>query len=167
MKLDTLCGGKQFDGNNVCDVVEHLVQAARSKRRHAHVIFLISRGRNAVDAGRMRMRLVFRRQCRSGDLCHHETAIEATLFNESFMLTPNIGRLGKQGMVFTRAYCQQAICGPTRNSFLSGRRPQRTKSWNFLDSFREVGPDWVSFPQYFKEHGYAGKSNRYTNKNSG
>ena len=55
------------------------------------------------------------------------------------MVTPNIDRLGKQGMVFSRAYCQQAICGPTRNSFLSGRRPQRTKSWNFVDSFREVG----------------------------
>ena len=29
------------------------------------------------------------------------------------------------------------ICGPTRNSFLSGRRPQRTQSWNFIDHFRE------------------------------
>jgi hypothetical protein len=44
------------------------------------------------------------------------------------------------------------ICGPTRNSFLSGRRPQRTQSWNFKNSFRDSrqGKDWVSFPQYFK-----------------
>eukprot|EP01052_Picozoa_sp_SAG31_P006797 SAG31_NODE_317_length_17813_cov_5.788585_4_plen_468_part_00 len=43
-----------------------------------------------------------------------------------------------------------------RNSFLSGRRPQRTKSWNFKNSFRDpgAGPNWVSFPQYFKENGY-------------
>lgn len=47
--------------------------------------------------------------------------------------------------------CTQ-ICGPTRNSFLSGRRPQRTQSWNFKNSFRDSrqGKDWVSFPQYFK-----------------
>jgi iduronate 2-sulfatase len=53
-------------------------------------------------------------------------------------------------------YCQQAICGPTRNSFLSGRRPQRTQSWNFIDHFREpgVGANWLSFPGYFKTHGY-------------
>ena len=75
-------------------------------------------------------------------------------FGESFMKTPNIDRLAKQGAAFSRAYCQQAICGPTRNSFLSGRRPQRTKSWNFIDSFREVGPSWVSFPEYFKVNGY-------------
>ena len=52
------------------------------------------------------------------------------------MHTPNIDRLGKGGLVMNRAFCQQAICGPTRNSFLSGRRPQRTKSWNFKNSFR-------------------------------
>jgi iduronate 2-sulfatase len=73
---------------------------------------------------------------------------------ESFMHTPNIDRLAKSGVSFERAYCQQAICGPTRNSFLSGRRPQRTKAWNFINHFREAGPDWVSFPQYFKERGY-------------
>ena len=76
---------------------------------------------------------------------------EVSAFNQSFMHTPNIDRLGKQGVVFARTYCQQAICGPTRNSFLSGRRPQRTESWNFLDSFREVGPDWISFPEVREE----------------
>lgn len=79
---------------------------------------------------------------------------DATIFNQSFMITPNMDRLGKQGMVFNRAYCQQAICGPTRNSFLSGRRPQRTQSWNFRDNFRLVGPDWISLPQYFKINSY-------------
>ena len=78
----------------------------------------------------------------------------AMSYGQKYMITPNIDRLGNTGVIFARAYCQQAICGPTRNSFLSGRRPQNTLSWNFLDSFREVGPDWISFPQYFKENGY-------------
>jgi len=37
-------------------------------------------------------------------------------FNESFMITPNIDQLKRSGVTFQRAYCQQAICGPTRNS---------------------------------------------------
>ena len=78
----------------------------------------------------------------------------ASSYGQKYMITPNLDRLGSTGVVFERAYCQQAICGPTRNSFLSGRRPQRTLSWNFLDSFREVGPDWISFPQYFKQNSY-------------
>lgn len=75
---------------------------------------------------------------------------------EKFMHTPNLDKLAAESLVFNRAFCQQAICGPTRNSFLTSRRPQRTKVWNFIDNFREegVGADWVSFPQYFKEHGY-------------
>jgi len=78
----------------------------------------------------------------------------AMVYGQKEMITPNIDRLGRDATVFRKAYCQQAICGPTRNSFLSGRRPQRTLSWNFLDSFREVGPNWITLPQFFKNHGY-------------
>jgi len=39
---------------------------------------------------------------------------------------------------------------------MSGRRPDTTKVWEFADHFREagVGADWVSMPQFFKQHGY-------------
>lgn len=50
-------------------------------------------------------------------------------YGQKQMITPVFDELAASSMVFNRAYCQQAICGPTRNSFLSGRRPQRTKSW--------------------------------------
>ena len=36
--------------------------------------------------------------------------------------TPHLNQLVQEGLLFTRAYCQQAICGPSRNSFISGRR---------------------------------------------
>ena len=68
--------------------------------------------------------------------------------------TPRMDSLVASSTVFERAYCQQAICAPTRNSFLSGRRPQRTQAWNFLNHFREAGPDWLTLPQYFKLHNY-------------
>ena len=86
-------------------------------------------------------------------------------YGASFVSTPNLDRLGRQSTVFTRAYCQQAICGPSRNSFLSGRRPQRTQVWNFRDSFRMYDPSaqWVALPQYFKLHDYVtlGTGERY------
>ena len=75
-------------------------------------------------------------------------------FGQDFMITPNADRLAREGTVFSRAYTQLAVCSPSRNSFLSGRRPDTTKVWNFLTSFRDVGPDWLSLPQYFKVHNY-------------
>jgi hypothetical protein len=52
-------------------------------------------------------------------------------YGQKQMITPSFDKLAKESLVLNRAYCQQAICGPTRNSFLSGRRPQRTQAWNF------------------------------------
>ena len=68
--------------------------------------------------------------------------------------TPNIDKLAQRATVFTRAYAQQAVCGASRNSFMSGRRPRRTQVWNFINNFRQAGPNWLSLPQYFKVHGF-------------
>ena len=71
-------------------------------------------------------------------------------------LTPSINKLAAEALVFDRAYCQLAVCSPSRNSFMSGRRPDTTKVWNFKVNFRApgVGAAWRSMPQWFKEHGY-------------
>lgn len=37
---------------------------------------------------------------------------------------------------------------------MSGRRPDTTKVWEFIDSFRGVGANWTTFPEFFKNHGY-------------
>ena len=68
--------------------------------------------------------------------------------------TPNIDRLAARGLVFEHAYCQQAVCSPTRSSLLTGRRPDATKVWDLETHFRVALPDAVTLPQYFKEHGY-------------
>ena len=69
--------------------------------------------------------------------------------------TPHMDRLASQGTLFRRAYCQQAICAPSRASFLTGRRPETTGVSNFQTHFRENLPDILTLPQYFKNHGYA------------
>lgn len=66
----------------------------------------------------------------------------------------HIAALAKDALVFERAYCQQAVCGPSRNSFLSGRRPDTTKVYTFANSFRDAGPDWTSMLGFFKSKGY-------------
>ena len=68
--------------------------------------------------------------------------------------SPNFDRLAKTGTVFDRAFAQFAWCSPSRNSFLSGRRPDRTKAWDFGTHFRLVGEDWTALPEYFRRHGY-------------
>jgi hypothetical protein len=75
-------------------------------------------------------------------------------YGMSETLTPNVDALASSGLLFQRAYCQMAVCSPSRNSFMSGRRPDTTKVWNFVGSFRDVGPTWVTMPQYFKQHGF-------------
>ena len=41
-------------------------------------------------------------------------------YGQAQMITPAFDRLAKEGSVFTRAYCQIAVCAPSRNSFMSG-----------------------------------------------
>jgi iduronate 2-sulfatase len=69
--------------------------------------------------------------------------------------TPHLDALARQGVVFERAYCQQAVCNPSRASVLTGRRPDTLKVWDLQTHFRDTLPDIVTLPQHFKQHGYA------------
>jgi len=70
------------------------------------------------------------------------------------MHTPNFDRLAKMGVRFTNAYVQQAVCGPSRASVMTGTRPDRTKVWDLHTNFRESAPDLISMPQYLVSQGY-------------
>lgn len=73
---------------------------------------------------------------------------------DPYARTPNIDALAQKGTVFTRAYCQQAVCSPSRSSLLTGRRPDTTRVYDLVTHFRKALPDVVTLPQYFKNHGY-------------
>ena len=68
--------------------------------------------------------------------------------------TPNIDRLASRGTVFRRAYCQQAVCNPSRASLLTGRRPDTIGVWDLEAHFRDALPAAVTLPQHFKNNGY-------------
>jgi len=69
-------------------------------------------------------------------------------------LTPNLDRLARRALQFDRAYCQQAVCNPSRSSLLTGRRPDTLRIWNNSVHFRELNPEVTTLPLWFKEHGY-------------
>ena len=49
--------------------------------------------------------------------------------------TPHLNKLASEGLLFTRAYCEEAFCASSRNSFMTGRRSGTTLSWNFVETF--------------------------------
>ena len=68
--------------------------------------------------------------------------------------TPNLDRIAAKGTTFDRAYCQQAVCSPSRSSLMTGRRPDATRVWDLETHFRKALPDAVTLGQHFKNNGY-------------
>lgn len=75
-------------------------------------------------------------------------------YGDPLALTPKVDALAARGVRFEAAYCQQAVCGPSRASLMTGRRPDTLRVWDLVTHFRRTTPDVVTLPQYFKQHGY-------------
>tara|TARA_Y100000766_G_scaffold58952_1_gene48416 strand:- start:1357 stop:3006 length:1650 start_codon:yes stop_codon:yes gene_type:complete len=68
--------------------------------------------------------------------------------------SPNLDMLATQGRCFLRAYCQEAICSPSRASLLTGSRPDTIGVIENRAYFRDLNPQIVTLPQHFITHGY-------------
>ncbi len=79
---------------------------------------------------------------------------ELGCYGKDYIKSPNIDGLAKAGIVFNRAYCQQAVCSPTRSSLMTGTRPDTTKVWDLNTHFRTALPEVITLGQHFKQHGY-------------
>ena len=55
--------------------------------------------------------------------------------------TPNIDRLAKEGMLFTRAYCNNSVCSPSRATFLTGLLPSQTGVHAYIPQPSQIGPN--------------------------
>ena len=79
---------------------------------------------------------------------------ELGCYGKDYIKSPNIDRIAKAGIVFKRAYCQQAVCSPSRSSLMTGTRPDTTKVWDLVTHFRKNTPDVVTLGQHFMKHGF-------------
>lgn len=79
---------------------------------------------------------------------------DLSCYGNTVTKTPSFEMLSKTATTFTSAYCQQAVCGPTRASLLTGLRPDKTQVWDLQTLIRSKNPDIVTLPQYFRANGY-------------
>jgi N-sulfoglucosamine sulfohydrolase len=65
-------------------------------------------------------------------------------------ITPNIDRLAREGIRFTHAHVNTAVCQPCRQSWLTGRFPHN----NGAEGFEPIGLDVTTLPEQLKTLGY-------------
>jgi len=84
--------------------------------------------------------------------------------------TPNLDRLAARGVRFDRAYCTFPLCGPSRNSMLTGLYPNSTGILQRSRRRRQTRPAQGGLPQAFRLQGWfaarIGKAYHYNVPNS-
>jgi iduronate 2-sulfatase len=79
---------------------------------------------------------------------------ELGCYESKIAKTPNLDALAAGGLLFNRAYCQQAICSPSRASLMTGARPDTIGVVENYTYFRDTNPDIITLPQHFRANGY-------------
>ncbi|XP_078067902.1 iduronate 2-sulfatase [Mustelus asterias] len=75
-------------------------------------------------------------------------------YSDPIVKSPNIDQLASKSVVFKNAFAQQALCGPSRTSFLTSRRPDTTRLYDHNSYWRAHAGNYTTLPQYLKMHGY-------------
>lgn len=92
-------------------------------------------------------------------------------YGDTTVQSPCIDAFAATATRFERAYCQFALCNPSRASLLAGRRPETLGVFTLAKFVRDGNPDVVTLPEHFKNHGYEtrsyGKIFHVTNGNHG
>ena len=60
---------------------------------------------------------------------------ELSMYGRKHMITPNFERLASRSVVFDYAFSQVAVCNPSRDSLLTGLRPDTIGNYNFQHSY--------------------------------
>ena len=79
---------------------------------------------------------------------------ELGCYGRSHVVSPNIDALAAESLLFERAYCQQAICAPSRASVLTGCRPDTTGVHDLRSPVKDTCPELLTLPQHARRNGY-------------
>ena len=79
-------------------------------------------------------------------------------YGSKVVKSPNIDRLAARGLLFEKAYCNQAVCAPSRNALMTGLRSTSLGIYDLPTNFRVAAPNAVTVAQYFKNNGYRAES---------
>ena len=79
-------------------------------------------------------------------------------YGDPIAKTPNIDAMARQGMRFELAYCNQAVCAPSRFTLMLGSHSTSTGLYGLGSQLRKVLPNAVTMPQFFALHGYRTES---------
>lgn len=74
-------------------------------------------------------------------------------YGDRTIQSPNLDRLAVRGLRFERAYCNQAVCAPSRNSPMTGVRPTSLGIYDLGTNFRRARPEAVTLSQFFMQQG--------------
>ena len=79
---------------------------------------------------------------------------ELGCYGVDLIKSPSIDQLASEGVLFERAYCQQALCAPSRISMMAGQYPDHTGICDLFTPLRKVNKTALTLPQYFKQRGF-------------
>ncbi len=74
-------------------------------------------------------------------------------YGDSSAKTPHLDALAARGMRFDLAYCNQAVCAPSRFTLMLGSHSTSTRLYGLGSQLRQIIPDAVTLPQHFAKHG--------------
>ncbi|MFW6162324.1 MAG: sulfatase-like hydrolase/transferase, partial [Planctomycetota bacterium] len=106
----------------------------------------VLKGAFAVEAKREKLNVLF--------LPVDDLRPELGCYGHPMIQSPHIDRLAAEGLLFERAYVQQAVCAPSRASLLTGTRPDTTRIYGLRTPVRKRMPDVLTLPQHFRQNGY-------------
>jgi len=79
---------------------------------------------------------------------------ELNCYGASHIKSPNIDRLASHGMLFEKAYVQQAISMATRSSLLTGYRPESHGLYS-CESVQKLVPNALTINKFFENNKYS------------
>ena len=79
-------------------------------------------------------------------------------YGDRHAITPAMDALAARGMRFELAYCNQAVCAPSRFTLMLGSHSTSTGLYGLGSQLRQVLPNAVTMPQHFAKHGYRTES---------